>query len=838
MFLRKKVLVLLPIALTVGKLYAQDTTVIEKKDTTVTTAPIKKSSIKSFKEFAGNKAITKEGLFTVHKIEDKFYFEIPDSLFGREILVTTRLVKVPTGSPKYAGEIVNTKTIAFYKGPSNNLFLKVITHVNLVDSNNAIAKAVHNASENPIVASFDVKALGKNNKNAIIDVTDYFKNDNAIVGFSADSKQKMQLGALAADRSYFESVNTYPINIEIKSLKTFSAGAAPRTAAVEGEAPPATDGAAAEGGALTLGTSTSLMLLPKEPMQQRIYDPRVGYFAEEYNVFSDQQQKLDVRTFIVRFRMEPKDNEIEKYKRGELVEPKKQIVFYTDPAMPKQWRPYVIAGINAWQKAFEQAGFKNAIVGKEWPENDTTMDIDDARYLVVRYFPSMEKNAQGVQVHDPRSGEILQAYVGWHMSIMRLLHDWYMLQAGAIDPKARTMKFDNDLMGKLIEGAVTHEIGHTLGLRHNMGSSATVPVENLRNKAWVEANGIAPSIMDYARFNFVAQPEDNISEAGILPRIGAYDKWAIQWGYKYLGVRDINEEKKITTKWITDSLKTNSKLWFGGEGRNNDPRSQTEDLSDNNIKANEYGLKNLKIVAANLEQWTKEPNDTYDNLEDLYDKLGGQYKTFIDHVINNIGGVYETIKTTDEGGSVYTIVPKSVQKASVDFINKEVFETPEWGLNKNMLNKFRRPGKEEWMQKVQGMAVTGLLSATRLHQLDVNEKRFGTENAYSLDEYLSDIEKGLFSELTTHKNLDVYKRGLQKTYISFINRILSLQAKVADAKVDVPDYGATDMPAVLRAHLAVLKTSLKNAMPLTKSNADKTHFQYLSEEIETMLNKN
>ena len=800
----------------------------DKRDSVIA----KRTVIKSFKDFFSGKVQSTRGLFSIHRTDDKYYFEIPDSLLGREILVTTRLTKVPTDCPKFPGEIVNTKSIAFYKGPASNLLVKVVTHRNWVEPGNAIAKAVNDASENPIVTTFDIKAYGPENNGSVIDVSDYFKNDNAIVGISADSKKRMMLGGLASDRSYIESMHAFPINIEIRATKTFSAGGGGAKSA-DGDAAP-TEGAG-EGGALTLGTATSLMLLPAEPMQQRIADPRIGYFTEDYSVFSDRQQKVDTRTFIVRFRLEPREEDLEKYKRGELVEPKKPIVYYTDPAIPKQWRPYVIAGINAWQKAFEQAGFKNAIVGKEWPENDTSMNLEDARYFVVRYLPSTEKNAQGVQVHDPRSGEILQSYVGWHLSLMRLLHDMYMMQAGALDPKARSMKFDDALMGKLIQYAVTHEIGHTLGLAHNMGSSATVPVEKLRDKAWVEAHGDCPSVMDYARFNFVAQPEDHFNEDDLIPRIGAYDKWAIQWGYRYTGIRDIQEEKKLTAGWITDSLKVNPALWYGGPGRNNDPRSQAEDLGDNAMKASEYGLKNLKTVAANLEQWTKEPNDTYDNLEDMYDKLGGQYLQFIHAVLANIGGVYETLQAPDAGQNVYAIVPKDIQRSATAFLHKEVFETPVWAMNTHMLNKFRRPGKEEWMEKVQDEALENALSLGLLHQLEVNERRFGTENTYTIDEYLTDLEKGIFSEVYTHKQADPYRRFLQKRYIAFLTLILKLQGKVVDPKPGMPDYSSTDIPAILRAHLVHLESVVKAALPLAGDNLNKSHLQFLQEETENIL---
>jgi hypothetical protein len=803
----------------------------EKRDSV---AP-KKGAIKSFKDFFNGKAQTAHGLFSIHQLDEKFYFEIPDSLLGREILVTTRLSKVPTDYPMFPGEIVNTKSVAFFKGPNNTILVKLITHRNYVDSADAIALAVRNASVDPIVLSFDIKATGQDGKGSVIEVSDNFRNDNVIFGFSPDVKKKLHMGGVAADRSYIESMHTYPINIEVRSLKTFAAGAPTAGDAAESGGAETSSG----GVASTVGTVTSLMLLPAVPMQQRLADPRIGYFTEENIVFSDRQQKVDTRNFIVRFRMEPKDEDLEKYKRGELVEPKKPIVYYTDPTMPKQWRPYVIAGIDAWQKAFEQAGFKNAIVGREWPEHDSTMSLEDARYFVVRYLPSAEENAGGIQVHDPRSGEILQSYVGWHMSIMRLLHDWYMMQAGAIDPKARCMHFDDQLMGRLIQYSVTHEIGHTLGLTHNMGSSAMVPVEKLREKGFVDAHGITPSIMDYARFDYVAQPEDRFSEEELIPRLGAYDRWAIQWGYRYLGIKDSKEEKKITSQWLTDSLKADQSLWYGGEGKNNDPRSQAEDLGDNNIRAAEYGMKNLKRVAAHIEEWSKEPNDEYQNLEDMYDKLAGQYLHFLSPVVGNIGGVYETVGSPGDATPVYSIVPKERQRAALAFVSKEYFETPEWALNTALLNKFRRPGKEELFQKIQEIALTDVMGTNILHQLDVNERRFGADRAYTIGELLTDVEKGIFSELYTHKQADTYRRFLQKRYVTFIGTILKFQGKlVADPKSGIADYSATDLPATLLAHLGSLQTNIRMALPFATDPMYKAHLQFLQEEITNLLTKN
>lgn len=789
------------------------------------------SKIKSFADVITAKAISKQGLFTVHKVDEKYYFEIPDSLLQRELLSTTRLVKVPNGSPKYGGEIVNAKTIAFEKGNANNIFLRVVTLVAVADSSNAIAKAVRNATVDPIVVVFDIKARGKDNKSTVIDVTDFFQKDNNITGFDADAKKVMRVGAVAADRSYIESIHSYPLNIEARSIKTFSAGAA--SPAAESGSQDVAGGASV---GVTMELSTSIMLMPAKPMQTRYFDPRVGFFADNYKVFSDDQQKVEDKTFIVRYRLEPKPEDLAKYKRGELVEPKEPIVYYVDPATPKQWRPYIIAGINDWSAAFEKAGFKNAIIGKEWPENDTTMSLEDARYKVVRYFPSEVKNAYGPNIHDPRSGEILQSYVGWYHGIMRLLHDMYFVQMAASDPRARSMKFSDELMGSMIRAAVSHEIGHTLGLRHNLGSSSQTPVEKLRDKKWVEANGHTASIMDYARFNYVAQPEDHISEKGIMPRIGEYDKWAIEWGYRYTGATITPEEdKKIAAKLILDSLKANPRLWWSNDPASYDnpldPRTQTEDLGNNSVKASEYGIKNLKIVMSNLLQWTREENDVYENAMDMYDKIGGQYQNYIKHVLANIGGGYETIKSVEQAGDIYTIVPKDIQKNAISFLNKEVFQTPTWLLDKNVLNKYRKPVRNEWPQKIQEITLNSIMGLSRLYRMTTQNMRYGNA-AYSVDEMLTDLNKGLWSELKTAQQIDPYRRFVQKKYVEFSLQLLKIGAKKLNPDYDISN---TDIPVVLTNQLESIRKSCLDALPNYKDTLTIAHLKYIAEKIEKGL---
>ncbi|MBS1603229.1 MAG: zinc-dependent metalloprotease [Bacteroidetes bacterium] len=809
-------------------------------------APTATNQPKPYKEVITEKAVSHKGLFTVHKIEDKWYFEIPDSILGRDILVSTRYGKTASGG-NYGGEQVNLQTINWVKGPSHTLFLKVLTIVNVAkDSSQPIAQAVTNSNMDPIAAAFEVKAYGKGSDSSattVIDVTDFFKGDNQIVSLTPGIKRRFNLAAIAGDRSYIESIHTYPINTEIRTVKTFTASPAPSAPVAGGRAPSGSLPAADVTGAVTVELNSSFLLLPRTPMRRRLFDPRVGFFASEFTRYGDDQQRVEETRFIHHWRLEPKDEDIDKWKRGELVEPKKQIVYYIDPATPKKWRPYLIAGINDWQAAFEKAGFKNAIVGKEWPENDTTMSLEDARFSVIRYFASDIENAYGPNVADPRSGEILESHIGWYHNVMKLVHDWYMIQTAAVDPRARKMKFDDALMGDLIRFVSSHEVGHTLGLRHNMGSSSRTPVEKLRDKAWVEANGHTASIMDYARFNYVAQPEDNITWKGLYPRIGDYDKWAILWGYKGIpGTSNEEEDKKILNKWVIDSLSSNPRLWFGGEGQNFDPRAQTEDLSDNSVKASEYGIRNLKRILPNLPGWTKEEADQYDNLEEMYGQLVGQFSRYMGHVVKNVGGIQETFKSVEQPGDIYEVTPKATQKAAVDFLNKQLFATPTWLLNKDILNKFSNPGSADQVSTVQANVLKGLLSSSRLFRMSTCASRFGNA-AYGVDEMMSDAKKGVWGELSSASPIDIYRRNLQKVYVDALVSLLNSAPPAIPAGLPPGmlllfggDIKNTDVPSVARAQLVELRAEIQAAAPRETDKLSKYHLQDLTERIKEALN--
>lgn len=812
--------------------YAQHQPGEKGRQDTSTSKTAAAGTIRPYNEVITSKAITQKGLFTVHNIEEKWYFEIPDSLIGREMLAVTRYSKTPGGAGIYGGELAGQETVYWQKGPNNKLLLRVSLYINAADSSDNLFRAVASSNEDPIVAAFDIKAFNQPALTTVVEVTDYLKGDNPVVSLSASDKKQLNLAALAADRSFISQIKSFPLNTEVKTIKTFTASTPSLAAVLLGKVAPAV----MEPGVVTLQMNTSFILLPAVPLRKRLFDPRVGYFADQFTSYTDSSQGAKKEQYIVRWRLEPKEEDREEMMRGELVEPKKPIVYYIDPATPRKWRPYLIAGINDWQKAFEKAGFKNAIVGKEWPEGDTTMSLDDARFSVLRYFASDITNAYGPNIHDPRSGEILETHIGWYHNVMKLVHDWYMIQAGAVDPKARSMQFSDSLMGELIRFVSSHEVGHTLGLRHNMGSSSQTPVEKLRDKAWVEANGHTVSIMDYARFNYVAQPEDSISEAGIFPRIGMYDKWAIQWGYKPIpGTRDEEADRKVLNRWIVDSLQANPRLWFGGEGGAGEPRSQTEDLGDNAMKASTYGIKNLQRILPQLPEWTREEGDTYQNLAGMYKALTEQYLRYMRHVAKNFGGMYTNIKSVEQPGAVFQPVPKAILKEAVDFYDKQLFQTPEWLYNKAVTDKLGILPVAH-LNAMQDGVLRMLLSSACL--LQMTEMANSSTDPYTVDEYLSDLENSIWKELKNHTATTIYRRNLQNDYLEKLGIVLNPLPPVSNGMFSIiePSAAKTDVATIVRLHLLGLKQQISKALVTTTDRMTKAHLQMAVYNIDKMLN--
>jgi hypothetical protein len=802
----------------------------------------KKKGPKAFKDLIDStSAISQKGMISVHKVDDKWYFEIADSLLNRDIMAVTRYSKTAAGGGIFGGEEVNRQLIRWERGMDNNLLLRSVTMVvTSPDSTKPIFQAVKNSNSDPIIGVFDIKAVKKEPaKTSVIDVTEFFNSDNQVFSLSSVSKQLLKLAAFKKEASFISKISTYPINTEIRTIKTFNVTPqmlTPTPVPSVGQYLPS----GLDAGVVTFEMNSSLILLPKMPMKKRIFDSRVGYFANQYATFSEESQRSDTEVFAVRWRLEPKNAEdARKQKNGELIEPKKPIVYYIDPATPEKWRKYLKAGVDDWQVAFEKAGWKNAIRGEYWPENDTTMSLEDARYSVIRYFAADIQNAYGPNVHDPRSGEILESHIGWYHNVMRLLRNWYIIQAAAVDPKARTKKFDDELMGQLVRFVSSHEIGHTLGLRHNMGASSATPVEKLRDKAWVEEHGHTSSIMDYARFNYVAQPEDGI--ANLFPRIGDYDKWAIQWGYSNFPDAKDDLSEKLALNTLTKEAYKDNRLHFGTEISPYDPRYQTEDLSDNAMKASEYGIKNLKRILPNLIEWSKEDGESYKELDEIYGNVVTQYRRYLGHVIKNVGGIYDTPTTYDMEGPTFTTVPKATQKEAIDFLNAQLFKTPTWLLDQNILNKVKPETGMEAVKALQEYALTSLFAgdrAVRLMETGVSAKN------YTLDDLFTDLEAGIWSEAQTGKPTDLYRRNLQKVYAEKLISLLKPgRANVQSIPVGIT-YGfstrsveleKTDLPSVARAHLEGLKTTLNAAIAKSADKNTRYHLQDVSQRIRQAL---
>jgi len=804
-----------------------------------------KSAPKAYSTVITDKALTKRGMITTHKVEEKFFFELADSLLGREILVVNRISKAGAeirSASGYAGDQIGSNVISFEKGPKNKIFMRKLTYRTYgPDSTTAMFRSLQNSNVQAIAAAFNIAAYAPDKKASVIDMTDYINSDNDIFYFSSpQAKSRLRLGGQISDRSYILGLRSFPNNVEIGTVKTYSLSAAPSPAGFSG--PPMGSGS---GGFSTVELNTSMVILPKVPMKARYFDPRVGFFAVGYTDFDLNPQGVREVEIVKRWRLEPKPADMAKYKRGELVEPAKPIVFYIDPATPKKWVPYLIAGINDWQKAFEKAGFKNAIIGKEapTPQENPAWSLDDARHSAIVYKPSEIPNASGPSIADPRSGEIMESHINWYHNVMKLVHDWYMIQTAAVDPRARKMEFSDELMGDLIRFVSSHEVGHTLGLRHNYGSSSTVSVEKLRDKAFVEANGHTPSIMDYARFNYVAQPEDNISPKGLYPRIGEYDLWAIEWGYRLLpDAKTPLEEIPVLNKITSEKLK-NKRLWFGTEINPDDPRSQNEDLGDNAMLASAYGIKNLKIIVDKLPEWTSEKNEGYSNLDNMYSQLTTQFGRYMGHVAKNIGGIYETPKTVEQKGTVYERTPAAIQKEAVEFLDKNLFTTPTWLLNKEILDNTGLSPLDV-INRVQTPVLTRLLSTRNLNKLVDAEAADGGK-AYKITDLFVDLQSAVFTELKDNKNIDVYRRNLQKNYVEKLIAILKPSALPAGLTFSAPrstgntssilSASQSDVMSVVKAQLRELNTAIKNAVPAADA-LSKYHLQDLSERIDIALN--
>lgn len=730
----------------------------------------------------------------------------------------------------YACDEVNSNVIAFEEGANDKIFLIRKSYAEQSkDSTQAMYTAVRRSNMQPIAQSFEIKALPTDSTGTLIDMTDYISGDNIIFHFNAESKKTWKLGPVLADRSHIVEVQSFPMNTNIKAVKTY------------GHLGPGNPGANA--GAITLELTTSILALPEQPMKPRYNDPRVGYFTVDYIDYDENPQGVKRKKVTSRWRLEPKEEDIERYKRGELVEPKKPIVIYIDPTTPEKWIPYLLQGVNDWQKAFEKAGFKNAIIGKRAPSpaEDPTWNMDDARNSMIVYKASAVGNATGPSTADPRSGEILETHINWYHNVMEVLRNWYFIQAAAIDPRARTLNFDDELMDELIRFVSSHEVGHALGMRHNFISSAVVPVEKLRDRAWLEKNGHTPSIMDYARFNYVAQPEDNVGERGIFPRIGDYDEWAVEWAYRWTDLSE-KEETKYFSKLTLDK-QSNPRLWFGTELSRNDPRLQSEALGDNAMIASDYGVKNLKRIIAGLPEWTATPNEGYESLAAMYNEVYQQFNRYVGHVLKNVSGVYETAKTIEQPGPIYEDVEKETQVEAMTWLANNVFNEPTWLIDREISSRINLD-EIGMVTRLQNEVFDRLFNVSTFEKLIAAEIKSGNK-AYTINDLTDALYSSIWTDLKSGKEINVFRRNLQKNFISRMDDILNPPSKVPDSPVSAISgaifIGVTklnnknDAYPLLKAKTKDLRRDIQRSIAKQKDEASKNHLIDMLDRIDTML---
>jgi len=780
--------------------------------------------MKPFAEVIPDDANTDAGLLTTHFDEETLFLSIPDSILGREILTVSRASQAPRGLA-YGGEKVNTQVLRWERR-GDKVMLRVVSYENVAEEDDPVYKAVQNSNFEPIVHAFDIEAITEDSAGVVIEATDLFARDVPAFGLPRSAREEYKVRGLDGDRSFVSGVKSFPENTDIETVLTYQA-----------QEPPSNEAT----GTLSVAMNHSFVLLPEEPMQPRLCDDRVGFFGVERTDYSSDEQRAAEECVIARWRLEPSDPEA--YARGELVEPVEPIVYYIDPATPEKWRPYLKQGVEDWQAAFERAGFKNAIIAKDPPsaEEDPDFDPADVRYSVIRYFASDIPNAYGPNVHDPRSGEILESDIGWYHNVMNLLRNWYFVQTAAVNPEARGRNFDDDVMGELIRFVSAHEVGHTIGLPHNWGSSHAVPVDSLRSPSYTSTHGTAPSIMDYARFNYVAQPGDGVTD--FMPKVGEYDKWSVEFGYRDLGIDNREDDAQAWDDRIRE--KADDPVYFYGRqtGTQVDPRSQREDLTNDAVEASRLGIENLKRIIPNLVSWTREDGENYETLEELYGSVLAQWSRYMGHVGRHVGGVYETPKTYEQDGVVYEPVPAARQQEAMDFLVAEGLQTPTWMLEQDVLRRIEHAGSVERIRDAQENILEMMLDPRRMARIVEVEALASSGDAYGLNAMLTDLREGVWTEVQQGGDVDPFRRNLQRGYLEQMNTLMSETVETPEIPDAYRDYiqltpvtlAQSDIRAAVRSELNTLRGDVQRALSRGANDATATHYEDILVRIDMIL---